>query len=481
MNDKLKNQFLADPDDIWGSSDRAPAAQGLDEATTVSGSGLVGAALAAMTGGKSGGGVKLPWSIFSGKSRKAKAGAAKPKAAKGKAAKGTASKLARRLSRKADGAQSEVASLDEGQISDDAGEGSSPEIVRAAYAAAESSGEPDSFSESSGEADSFSESSGEADSEDFVAEGNDASEESPTPEQAFERRKERRENGALKLPDYDPALGYAPRKLPDTKHWAEGNEYFLPEVAASSGGYDVKTKYYNDEERANRRVGVNGDGLLTRANGKLLDTQKALAPMADGAKGGRHIFAMNQDDEMYTADAMGENIASIRAMRRWERDGKQGEKPILNMTHHSSFFAGESVDELGNYDFEADEGLKGAGEVGAKEGWLQRISNVSGHYLPDMKNTMATVQALEKQGLNTDSTKLDNIWYDDDGKHIDEHRVMALGKSGGNLAQLDAQKKAMAEIDAIGDGPNHLKPTALMRGPKPEEWWRQAYRDGEQG
>jgi hypothetical protein len=324
--------------------------------------------------------------------------------------------------------------------------------------------------------------SGVSDSDSGVedSEGNESTEESMTPEQKFEDRKKRLGRGELKAPDHDPALGYAPRKLLDTKHWGENKNYFLKEVIDVSGGLDVQTKYYNDEERAQHRVRVNADGLLAAADGSLLDTQKAAKPMAEGAQGGRHIFAMNQADEMYTADAIGECNASVKSINDWAKNGKQGPRPVRHMTHHSSFFAGKSLDQAGNYDFEADEGLKGAGETGVKEGWLQKISNVSGHYLPDMNNTMATVKALEKQGLNTDATKLENIWYDaQKQKHLDTYRVQGLMASGGNLDLLRDRATVMNAIES-GIGQQSLRPVRKAQGPADEEWWGQAYRDGDQ-
>src|SRR5262249_52926819 len=143
------------------------------------------------------------------------------------------------------------------------------------------------------------------------------------------------------------------------------------------------------------------------------------------AKAGRHIYAMNHDDDIYSADSMGEFDASYDRIGAFSRG--QGPKPEhVDVTHHSSFFEGQALDEFGYFDHEKSKGTKGSGEVAVNEGWLSRISNVSGHYKPFIRNTYATLQALEKKGANLDSTTVENS----NGKSTQTYQARAMLASG---------------------------------------------------
>jgi hypothetical protein len=65
--------------------------------------------------------------------------------------------------------------------------------------------------------------------------------------------------------------------------------------------------------------------------------------------------------------------------------------------HHSSFLAGGPV--------------AGAGEITVKDGKLLRISNSSGHYLPDVLNMIQVLQELNARGVDLYGVKL-NIKYE---------------------------------------------------------------------
>ena len=158
--------------------------------------------------------------------------------------------------------------------------------------------------------------------------------------------------------------------------------------------------------------------------------------------------------------------------------GQKGPKPeYRDMTHHSSFLEGKAVNEFGYYNDDASKGVKGAGEIDVKEGWLKKVSNVSGHYQPDIKNTAATVKALEEKGVNTDASKVENLTIGNDGsKRTDEYMARAVAATGGDTKLLDTHKSAFGQIAA---GNVALKPTPQPEASNAEPWWKEAFRHHE--
>jgi hypothetical protein len=221
--------------------------------------------------------------------------------------------------------------------------------------------------------------------------------------------------------------------------------------------YDVRTRYDDDKQRRAHGIGAK-DGLLHRANGKQMDTRKAGGNQTSGT-GGREIFALDRDrggDQLYAADTAAESAASLARANKAAARGKRG---VYERTHHSTFTGGQSV--------------LAAGEMSVKKGWLQRLSNDSGHYRPDRTSNLQALRALDKMGVNLDATKVDNLTFDDDNKKTTEtYQARAVLATGNDTELMKAHQRTFAGIRDGGAGLKHREAPAAR-----DDWWREAYRE----
>jgi hypothetical protein len=183
--------------------------------------------------------------------------------------------------------------------------------------------------------------------------------------------------------------------------------------AAGNIKKEVTTQYLRtDAERARLAVGADDQGRLQNAAGEALDTAGS-AGLLKGSEADRMIFAMNQKGSVLAADPGQETHRASTAKKR-------------DWFHHSSFFAGADV--------------AAAGEVATnKEGWVKTISNESGHYTPDAKNTLQAVEGLDRMGANLDAA---NVEIYGQGRH----NAGMFMQSQANIPLLQQRANVMAQI-----------------------------------
>ncbi len=210
-------------------------------------------------------------------------------------------------------------------------------------------------------------------------------------------------------------------------------------------GIGQRTKRYDDHELAAHAVGVK-DGFLTRADGTKMDTSASAATNLTGADAGRNIFALDGHDvhsangverrqALYAADAAKEHGASVEGALAANAAGAGG---MIDHIHHSSFNGGQAVE--------------GAGDIAVREGFVQRISNTSGHYEPGVQSNYQAVQALGQMGANLDSTTVENKTPNGFSGELDTETFQARGmlETGNNLELLRTHKRAFEMIRGRG-------------------------------
>ncbi len=242
----------------------------------------------------------------------------------------------------------------------------------------------------------------------------------------------------------------------NTNHYVgEFHSYF-----ASDPGLDPaiaqRTKRYSPEELEQHelRATEGGEvdrhgkrhaqsGLLTRASGEVMDTTEAGTTNLKDADAGRNIFALDGFDvhsaagkgrrqKLYASDVGAEKQASRAAALE---NHARGEKAVHEHVHHSSFNGGGALD--------------GAGDMAVKQGFVQNISNHSGHYEPDWKSNLNAVRALDAMGVNLDATRVENKHRDMSNDLVTEtYQARALLASQGNLPLLDRQKNLFEAVRA---------------------------------
>lgn len=135
------------------------------------------------------------------------------------------------------------------------------------------------------------------------------------------------------------------------------------------GVFDTPVRYLDEVEREDYKLHVDEDGLLRDADGDLFDT--AHAGSLYQPQGGRAIFVMDQHGDIFAS-----------------------QHQIEGHFHHSSFLGGEPVGA--------------AGELGAKDGKVQLISNNSGHYRPTKTDAYNFIKHLyNDKGAFFDRENLD--------------------------------------------------------------------------
>lgn len=212
---------------------------------------------------------------------------------------------------------------------------------------------------------------------------------------------------------------------------------FRPRSTGLSPGIHERTRYYDDAERDAHELHADEDGLLRRASGAVMDTTSAAPTSLVGSDAGRNIFALDHDDRrgqrLYAADARAETDVSAAGA---EAAKLRGERAVVEHTHHSSFTGGQELDA--------------AGDMRVKEGFVQRLSNSSGHYTPDARGNLQALRALEGMGVNLDTTKVETkVKQGQDA--VRDYRALAVLATGNNHALMDAHDATFAGIDALRD------------------------------
>ncbi len=264
---------------------------------------------------------------------------------------------------------------------------------------------------------------------------------------------EERERAGLLAPKAERTLAsFSP-------HAAFANEHkqYFKGFDTTDPAYHERTKFYDDAELEAHKVGAKR-GLLTNADGSLMDTTGAKATNRVGSNEGKNIFALlaSQEDGsrgVYAADAMGEHEDSRRRANRARIDDPAATK-IVEHTHHSSFASGGAV--------------QGAGELAVKEGWVKEVSNESGHYEPGMASTVQTLDTLENMGANLDATKVAHVSKDGATQKVTEElfQARAVSASRGNLDLMRTHKAMFA---AIRDGRAEPYQNLLLRASDEED------------
>lgn len=195
---------------------------------------------------------------------------------------------------------------------------------------------------------------------------------------------------------------------------------------------DRRTEYLRtEEERAKYRVGANAEGLLVDHEGNTVDTTAAAAPAAKGTEAGKHIYTLGEDGHMMAMDQRGEQERINQELR-----GQIGGTQQQRMVHHSTMYAGESV--------------HGAGDVRAKEGWVQEVSNASGHYQGDEASLLDSLQRMDDMGLNLDATRVTE-WSQ--GNATDAGLAGPYVAAGGDRRILDPREEMLEKIRERGETP----------------------------
>jgi hypothetical protein len=192
-------------------------------------------------------------------------------------------------------------------------------------------------------------------------------------------------------------------------------------------------------------------GKMRNADGSALNTIGAERPAAIGAKGDRHIFVMDGQGQIYSADAIQENKDRAKKAR------ESGES-VQERFHHSSFLAGEDV--------------AGAGELQVRDGQVELISDTSGHYRPGSKQMIQAVQQMEKNNVPVERLGVEFVGKSQGQGALQASAVELLGYQNHNPEEAETQMRAMhakkdqvlAQIASLGqraaDGAN-LEPSKI--------------------
>lgn len=221
---------------------------------------------------------------------------------------------------------------------------------------------------------------------------------------------------------------------------------FVQEMANGVWG---PTAYLGPEEQQQRQIAIE-DGALQRPskNGvDPMDTETKHRAQAHGSEENRYIYAMDGQGELFAADADDE----VAQLNHREQTGRVG--PGETRFHHSSLVHGQPV--------------AAAGEMQVTGGVLEKISDVSGHYMrsvstPDFDEPVDSVpflrqavQELDERGVPMEGVEAETkshgglkgaaielLGYGDDDTDI-----------GGKMADMRVQKQGyLNEMAQLGDG-----------------------------
>jgi hypothetical protein len=249
----------------------------------------------------------------------------------------------------------------------------------------------------------------------------------------------------LKDPQAEPKSFYRGAAYAD-----EDKKYFRrdPSLPKSVG---ERTAYFDDAEREAHELHAK-DGRLMRADGTAMDTSGGTTALAGGGAD-RNIFALDSDyvhgQKLYAADAGGETAA--RRKQALEADAN-GDKATVGHVHHSSFTGGQDLD--------------GVGDMEARQGWLKKMSNDSGHHRPDMVSNLQTLQHLDRMGVNTDVTTVENKRSNGTTMVGQDYRALAVLATGNDCRIMDKHKNLLGSLTSASQGAArnaNSSPAAAMR------------------
>lgn len=143
---------------------------------------------------------------------------------------------------------------------------------------------------------------------------------------------------------------------------------------------NVRTRYLNKVERRAYRITIEG-GVFKNVLGQPLDSSGAQGFTRGNVSG--LIFVMSQRGKMYAADMVAEYDAG--GFDAANKVVKPGTNEVLAF-HHSSFKAGKAV--------------AGAGEIVVKAGKLEMMTDASGHYRPDARQTLQVMKHFMSLGVD---------------------------------------------------------------------------------
>ena len=131
--------------------------------------------------------------------------------------------------------------------------------------------------------------------------------------------------------------------------------------------WGTKVRYLDDAERKQYKLTVK-QGRLFDAAGNPFDTSDASSVFAGGR--GKAIFVMDEHGSIFASKTQS-----------------------VGKFHHSSFLSGKPV--------------AGAGELSAKNGYIDTITRRSGHYQPTQEHMSQVVSQLRSGGVNVDAIKIE--------------------------------------------------------------------------
>ncbi|QGQ94540.1 hypothetical protein EHS13_06385 [Paenibacillus psychroresistens] len=152
------------------------------------------------------------------------------------------------------------------------------------------------------------------------------------------------------------------------------------------------------------------DGKMVDAEGKAVDSIGAEKAAAIGSKADRHIFTMDGEGGISSADATKEN--KTRA-----KNAKDAGKTEQERFHHSSFSAGKAV--------------AGAGELQVRKGQVEMFSDNSGHYKPGSEQMLQTAKELEAQKAGVEGISAEFVGKKHDQKTVKSSALEILGYQEG--------------------------------------------------
>jgi hypothetical protein len=152
-------------------------------------------------------------------------------------------------------------------------------------------------------------------------------------------------------------------------------------------------KYLTEEQRAAHEITLNKDTNLFywRKTGQVFNTEKMSSVGGQSKAKGRALFVMTASGKIYAANegyefrqGMGMGPFDARNRPQWRLGGMDpDERWRLN---HSSFLAGEPV--------------AAAGELIFDKGKLVGITDISGHYHPQVGDMRQVIQEFVAQGVD---------------------------------------------------------------------------------
>ncbi len=212
---------------------------------------------------------------------------------------------------------------------------------------------------------------------------------------------------------------------------------------AQAKGFNINTQKASESEFDSRyKVGVGDGGMLTGADGEVLDSSGAIS--GRGTEG-LLTYAMNPDGAFGTADAGAETTRGSDDYRAYkalsEEERNATDAPDYSVFHHSSFFG--------------DDQVAAAGEMKVREGTLKEIDNNTGHFKTRDSQTVQALDELKGRGANLDHANVNLRDFDNLDKttnlpaqtHVPASAFM---QSGGNAEAHWAKANLNSSILQLG-------------------------------